>query len=246
MRRVLLLVLAACGDNHAVPIIDAPAAKVVDASPDAPPIDAPPFVRVYSHVEPHIDLGGTITTLEGPPQATQVDTQWDFYFDVPDGSRLIMRVPSATSDYLPMIRGVVAHDHLRIRNFYMLGADEIAAAEGALGVTFDPAKAILEVDFRNATIGGYGVTLTRAGNPVTPEFGVALDGNDAPQLSQVTVVGGNGSTLLLANLPPGNVSFTPIVPAGATLPCQARDADPLPLVAGTVTWFDYECGNAED
>lgn len=246
MKRAILLVLAACGDNHATAVIDAPAAKVVDASPDAPPIDAAPFVRVYGHVEPHIDLGGTVTKIEGPPQAAQVDAQWDFYFDVPDGSRLVMRVPSATTDYVPMIRGVVAHDHLRVRNFYMLGADEIAAAESALGVTFDPTKAILEVDFRNAEIGGYGVTLTHAGSPVTAELGIALDGSDAPQLSQVTLVGGNGSTLLLANLPPGDVSFTPIVPAGATLPCQPRDADPLPLVAGTVTWFDYECGMGED
>ena len=157
-----------------------------------------------------------------------------------------MKVPGGSSGYLPMIRGVVAHDHLRIRNFYMLGADEMDADETALGVTFDPAKAILEVDFRNASIGGYGVTLTRAGNPVTPEFGVALDGSDAPQLSQVTLVGGNGSTPLLGNLPPGDVTFTPIVPAGATLPCQPRDANPLPLVAGTVTWFDYECGMGED
>jgi len=42
------------------------------------------------------------------------------------------------------------------------------------------------------------------------------------------------------------VMFTPIVPSGATLPCQPRDANPLPLVAGTVTWFDYECGMGED
>jgi hypothetical protein len=246
MKRLVLLLLAACGDNHPTAVIDAPAVDVIDASPDAPSIDAAPFVRVYSHVEPHIDLGGNVTTLEGPSRAAQIDAQWDFYFDVPDGSRLIMRVPSATSDYLPMIRGVVAHDHLRIRNFYMLGVDELAAASSALGVTFDPSLAILEVDFRNAAIGGYGVTLTRAGNPVTPGFGVVLDASDAPQLSETTLVGGNGSTLLLANLPPGDVTFTPIVPSGATLPCQPRDADPLPLAAGTVTWFDYECGMGED
>jgi hypothetical protein len=246
MRRVLLFLLAACGDNHPAAVIDAPTAHLFDASPDARELDAAPFVRVYGQVDPHIDPGGPVTKIEGPPQSAQLDDQWSFYFDVPDGSRLIMRVPSATSDYLPMIRGVVAHDHLRVRNFYMLGADELAAASSALGVTFDPSLAILEVDFRNATTGGYGVTLTRAGNPVTPGFGVVLDGSDAPQLGETTLVGGNGSTLLLANLPPGDVTFTPIVPSSATLPCQPRDANPLPLVAGTVTWFDYECGMGED
>jgi hypothetical protein len=142
---------------------------------------------------------------------------------------------------------VIAYDHLRPRVFYLLTEDEIAATTAALDVTFDPSTAILEVDFRNAELGGYGVTLTTpGGDVVAPAFGVVFDGDDQPQLGELTLVGGNGSTLLLAGLPPGPVHFAPIVPAGATLPCQPRDADPLPLVAGAVTWFDYECGNGTD
>jgi hypothetical protein len=61
------------------------------------------------------------------------------------------------------------------------------------------------------------------------------------------VTGGDGSTLLLGNVPPGDVSLSPIVPVAATLPCHTDgDAQPLPLVAGAVTWFDFECGSATD
>ena len=175
------------------------------------------------------------------------DDTGDFFFDVPDGSRLIVRVPGSVDDeYLPMIRGVVAHDHLRPRNYYLLSQPEIVATESALGVLLDPTTATLEVDFRNVAIGGYGVTLTQNGGSLAPSFGVAVDGNDEPVLSEVTVVGGDGSTLLLAGLPPGTVSLTAIVPSGAAFPCEARDADPLPLEAGTVTWFDFECAGNPD
>jgi len=213
---------------------------------DAPMVDAAQLVRVYGHISPNVVLDGSPSTIEGPLVNAQLDGQGDFYFDVPDGSRLIMRVPASVEGHLPMIRGVVAHDHLRPRVYYLLGPDELTGVASALNVTFDPSTAILEVDFRNAEIGGYGVTLTGSSGVITPAFGVVLDSNDAPQLGQLTLVGGNGSTLVLAGLPPGNVSFAPIVPVGATLPCQPRDADPLPLVAGTVTWFDYECGNGQD
>jgi hypothetical protein len=227
------------------------AAITVDASDDvATPIDAAPTVRVYGTVIEtgvRADLVGPITTIEGPPLTTSPDDTGDFFFEVPDGSRLIVRVPGSVGDvYLPMIRGVVARDHLRPRNYYLLSQPEIDGAESALGVTFDPSTAILEVDFRNVVIGGYGVTVTRNNTPVAPSFGVAIDGAGNPVLSQITVVGGDGSTLLLAGLPPGDVSLTPIVPSGAAFPCEARDADPIPLEAGTVTWFDYECAGNPD
>jgi hypothetical protein len=226
------------------------AAMIADA-PDAPPaVDAAPVVRVYGTVVEtgeQTGLDGPITTIEGPPLTTGLDDTGDFYFEVPDSSRLIVRVPGSNDHfYLPMIRGVVAHDHLRPRNYYLLSQPEIDGAETALGVTFDPSTAILEVDFRNVVAGGYGVMLTQDNAPVAPSFGVVIDGAGNPVLSQLTVVGGDGSTLLLAGLPPGEVSLTPIVPSGATFPCEARDADPIPLEAGAVTWFDFECAGNPD
>lgn len=256
MRPGLLLVVgtavAACGDGGGT---GTDATHTVDAALDAaigdapPPIDAAQLVRVYGSV---IETGaeadlGPITTLEGPTLTTSVDDSGDFFFDVPDGSRLIVRVPASAGDaYRPMIRGVVAHDHLRPRNYYLLSQAEIDAAATALGVTFDPSTAILEVDFRNVELGGYGVTLTRNGAPLSPSFGIVADGDGAPVSSELTIVGGDGSTLLLAGLPPGDVSLVPIVPEGAAFPCEARDADPLPLEAGAVTWFDYECAGNPD
>jgi hypothetical protein len=241
---------AACGDQAG------PRAHTTDASTDAdaidaaPPIDTAQIVRVYGHVVEtgeQVGLDGLITTVEGPAMTTTPDPTGDFYFEVPDSSRLITRVPGSNDDvYLPMIRGVVAHDHLRVRNYYLLSQPEIDAAENALGVTFDPSTAILEVDFRNVVIGGYGVTLTRNGNSLAPSFGIVVDGNGNPVQSEVTVVGGDGSTLLLAGLPPGDVLLTPIVPSDAAFPCEARDADPIPLEAGVVTWFDYECAGNPD
>ncbi len=241
--------VAACGDQ-AAPRTHTPDASTDAEAIDAAPVDTAQIVRVYGHVVEtgdQVGLDGLITTLEGPAMTTTPDPTGDFFFEVPDGSRLITRVPGSNGDvYLPMIRGVVADEHLRIRNYYLLSQPEIDADESALGVTFDPSAAILEVDFRNVVIGGYGVTLTRNGNSLAPSFGVVVDGNGNPVLSEITVVGGDGSTLLLAGLPPGDVSLSALVPSGAAFPCEARDADPIPLRAGEVTWFDFECAGNPD
>ncbi len=245
-----LVALTACGDNQARSLPadgwqDVPAdARIHDGPADAPT----PMVRVFGHVEAYgeAQTGMEVVTLEGTPQMTLTDEQGDFYFDAPEGSRLIMQVKER-GQMLSMIRGVLAYDHIRPRVFYLLTAEEVTATESALGISFDPNKAIVEVDFRNAEIGGYGATLTTSTNvALMPAFGVALDANEQPQASQVTVAGGNGSTLLLGGLPEGSATFTPIVPERASLPCLPRDANPLPLVAGVVTWFDFECGNGTD
>lgn len=246
----ILLVGSACGDNLSLPPdsprVDAAMALVDSPRPDAMP-DAAPLVRVQGNVDYNGPLAGvSVTTLGPSPQTTMTDAAGDFFFDAPDGSRLVFKAtPMASLGLLPMIRGVVARDDLRPRVFYMLSQSELSNAS-QLGVTFDPTEAIIEVDFRNAAIAGYGATLSSGGASIQPEFGIAYDDNGDPQLSLLTVAGGNGSTLLLAGLPAGDVSFAPSVPAGATLPCQPRDANPLPVQAGTVTWYDYECGNATD
>jgi len=244
--------LLACGDNLQVRTQDAasPDSNRADAAAsDAAPDAFVPLVRVFGYVEAYGDPVGaaTVTTLEGPPQTTTTALNGTFYFDAPEGSRLIMRVdPVPITGALPMIRGVIAYDHLRPRNFYILTAEEIAGAS-SLGIDYDPADAIVEVDFRNASIGGYGATLTTTNNtPLAPDYGVVFDDQGQPQVGQLTVAGGNGSTLLLGGLPPGPATFAPVVPAAATLPCQPRDANPLPLEAGVVTWYDYECGNGQD
>ena len=205
------------------------------------------LVRVFGNVNYNGGLDSvTITRLGAAGEISHTDANGDFFFDAIDGSLLIMEaaVPSRP-ELIPMIRGVIAHDHIRPRVFYLLGPSDVTAASG-LGLSFDPAKAIVEVDFRNAAIGGYGATLTRAGQVVTPGFGIVYDASGNPQAGQITATGGDGSTLLLGDLAPGDVAFGASVPAAATLPCQPRDAAPLPTMAGVVTWFDYECGTATD
>jgi len=244
---VCALALVGCGDDLRPVAHDAAVLPPMnDVAVDAPAaLDAPRLVRVYGDIIQDAPIIGAVVTLEGPAVSSQPDANNEFYFDVPDGSRLIVQAPAGDT-VLSMIRGVIAHDQLRVRNFYMLSHAEIDAASAALGVTFDPNTAIVEVDFRNAEIGGYGVTLDGGNGPLTPTFGVVVDANGDVQLGQRTLVGGDGSTLLLAGLPPGSASFSALVPPEATLPCQPRDATPLPLVAGAVTWFDFECGNGED
>ncbi len=247
LQTLAALLLVACGDNSRVQeVADGP----TDGTVDAEVVDAfKPMVRVFGHVEANGQpvFAASVTTLEGTQLSTTTDTDGNFYFDVVEGSRLIMRVdPIGLHDALPMIRGLIAYDHLRVRNFYIIIEDEVIAAE-SLGIEFDPTKAIVEVDFRNAAIGGYAATLTPPGEPpLQPAFGIVTDEDGQPELGQTTIAGGNGSTLLLGGLSPGAVDFAAIVPAGATLPCQPRDAQPLPLEAGVVTWFDYECGEGED
>ncbi len=242
---VLPLLLAACGDNSLLATSDAPMHPHPDAMPDAP-IDAAKMVRISGNVDFNGGLAGVTITLVGTGRTTTTDANGDFFFDVPEGSRAIFRAEATSHPELfPMIRGVVAADNLRPRIFYLMGPPDVTSASG-LGKTFDSTKATVEIDFRNAEIGGYAATLSSAGT-LTPEFGMVYDNNGDPHLGTATVDGGSGSTLLLANLPANDAtSFTAVVPQAATLPCQPRDADPLPLVAGAVTWVDYECGTATD
>lgn len=249
---ITLLAVAACGDDTSAPldaplpedtnVVDLDSLVAVDAA-----VDSPRNVTISGSVDFQGALPGVyVSSVDLPNVQSITDIHGDYGLDWPDGQPLVMRaVPVDRPELRSMIRGVIAHDQIRHRVFYLLGPpDEEAAA--SLGHPLDDEHAIVEVDFRNASIGGYGVMITIGGAPVTPAFGIAYDAEGAPHLSQVTVSGGDGSTLLLGGLPVGTASFTPIVPAGATLPCEVRDYDPLPLEAGVVTWVDFECGGADD
>jgi hypothetical protein len=220
-------------------ITDADAATA-DAGADAV-VDAGPPVRVSGHV----DYGGpvsaaTVTVLSPSSQSTITDSNGDFFFYFPAGTKIVVKV--SAPNLFPMIRGMVAGSTMRIRNFYLAGPPEIEAAQ-SLGRTFDPTKAIVEVDFRNASVGAYSVSLVSASGALIPGFGMAFDEHGDPQLSTSTLTGGDGSTLLLADLAPSTVSFVPSAPADAGAP-QPCDAQELPLEANTVTWFDFETGSA--
>ena len=213
---------------------------------DATNEDAPPPVlkRVSGHVE--LDgpvVGAQVTVLSPSAKTTTTDANGDFFFYLPLGASAVVKVEK--SPLFPMIRGVVVGETNRIRVFYMAGPAEKAAVEG-LGLSLDPSKGVIEVDFRNATVGGYGAKLTGAGASVAPGFGLAFDADGNPVQSTKTVSGGNGSTLLLGNVPAGSLTFAPETPLDAGLPCKPCDANPLPVQPGVVTWFDFECGNATD
>jgi len=252
MRRALLLVaIAGCGDNIAVHTDAARAdTAMVDSAITDAHLDAPArMVRVFGNVNYNGGLENVrVITLEmTPAQSCLTDMNGDFYFDAPEGAPLIMEVlPPLGSGLIPMVRGVVAEDHLRPRVFYLMGPPDIAAA-ASVSESFDPTEAIVEVDFRNSMIGGYGAILADGTQTLMPRFGLVYDTNGNPQVGEQTVTGGDGTTLLLGGLPVGHASFAPIVPAAATLPCHTDgDAQPLPLLAGVTTWFDFECGNATD
>lgn len=215
----------------------------IDASPDA---DAEAGVVVQERVAGHVEHNGTplgnakVTVLAPASQITSTDASGDFFFYAPVGSVAIFEVEA--TDYVPMVRGVTVQKNGRIRVFYMTATSELAVAT-QLGQTVDPAKGIVEVDFRNANVGGYGATMKNAQqSTVTPGFGIVYDQNGDPQLSMTTVTGGDGTTLLLGNVPPDTVSFTPTVPMGGA--CTPCDAPTIPIRAGTITWYDFECGNA--
>lgn len=260
----MVLAIAACSSapaagEAAVPdaasIVDsasADAATIVDDATDAAAdasadVDAaPPVLKRFSgHVEYNGPVtGATVTLLAPSPAMTTTDTNGDFFFYAPVGSAAIVKVEA--TDAYPMIRGVVVKEPSRIRVFYLAGPAEAQAAQ-AIGRSFDLAKGIVEVDFRNAAMGGYTATMKNGGGAiVTPAFGLALDANGDPVESQQTITGGDGSTLLFGDVPPDTVSFTAIVPDAGALPCQPCDAPALPVHAGVVTWFDFECGSATD
>ena len=211
--------------------------------------DAPPVLRRFSgtvELDGKPVVGARVDLMAPLLASAMTDATGAFFFLAPVGTSAIVKVvPPAATGALAMIRGVQVTDPSRIRVFYLLRASDAKALE-AFGLTIDPTKGIVETDFRNAQTGGYGVTLKNASGTVSPGFGIAFDATESPVLSTVTVTGGNGSTLLYGNVPTGNVSFTPTVPGDAGRPCQPCDAPELPIQAGTVTWFDFECGSATD
>ena len=168
----------------------------------------------------------------------------NFEFFLPEGRTAIVKVtPPAGSDAMPMIRAMVIKANLRPREYYLVGRDERLAAQ-ALGLTLDATKAIVEVDFRNATSGGYSAQLKTGANNIVPGFGVAVDGAGMPVASTSTVTGGQGSTLFLGNITPATFSVTASSPADAGAACRPCDAPELPMEANVVTWVDFECGAA--
>jgi hypothetical protein len=258
--------LIACATVSVVPL-DGP--DVDDAAPDssvtadaftptdATPVDsAPPDAGSDADAAPvvlkrfsgHVDYNGavagaTVTMLSPSAMTTTTDLSGDFFFYAPVGSSAVVKV--VAPNLFPMIRGIVIADVTRIRNFYLAGPPEQQAAQ-SLGLSFDVAKGIVEVDFRNAVVGGYGATMRKSGAPVTPGFGIALDDVGAPQSSLLTLTGGDGTTLLLGDVPAGTVSFAPKLPDAGVMACKPCDAPALPVQPGVVTWFDFECGSATD
>lgn len=219
-------------------------AGVHDAGSDADADAGPP---VLEKVTGSVDFGGpmkgvTVELLAPTSESVVTDETGTFFFFAPVGSTAVIKAtPPADAGAYPMIRGIVAEKGARVRIFYLEAKSDLDVLP-SLGVTGDDSKAIVEVDFRNASVGGFGATMTNGASVVMPGYGVAYDSDGKAVKSLTTVTGGDGTTLLFGNVAPGNVSFTAIVPQDAGLPCTPCDAPILPLQAGVVTWFDFECG----
>lgn len=220
-----------------------------DADLEAGDADADSALPILKRFSGGIDFNGPFAgakvELLAPTQESLVtDETGNFFFYAPVGSVAVVKAtPPEDAGALPMIRGIVVEDAARVRIFYLQAKSDLDGL-AALGITLDPTKAIVEVDFRNAEIGGYGVTMKNgAGATLTPGFGIA-SGASGFESSLVTLRGGDGTTMFYGNVEPGEVSFTPVVPADAGNPVIPCDAPKLPLEPGVVTWFDFECGLA--
>lgn len=202
--------------------------------------DAAPIV--LKPIGGHVEAGGAVVgakvTVLSPPMTTTTDASGNFVLNLPLGAAVVIKVEALDTTRLPMIRGLVVGQTNRPRVFFLTGPQELGALQ-SLGDTLDPAKALVEVDFRNSTQGGYSVTLTGGGATLTPGFGAALDAMGSPQSTMVTLAGGTGSTLYLGNVAPSNVSFAPHT-GDAGLPCTPCDGPALPTQAGVVTWYDWK------
>lgn len=226
---------------------DAPS-RTADAAADAgdaTDAGAAPIVivSVGGHVEAGGPVAGATVRVLSPPMVTTTDADGNFFFYLPLGAAIVMKVEAPDDKHLAMIRGLVVGTN-RPRTFYLTGPDELGALK-SLGFTLDPDKALVEVDFRNSKQGGYSVTMMSGGTALTPGFGAALDKDGVPQSTMMTLAGGKGSTLYLGNVEKGDVSFEPNI-GDAGLPCQPCDGPKLPTQAGVVTWYDFECGTATD
>jgi hypothetical protein len=221
-------------------------AQAADAYAAADAADAAPVVlkQIGGHVEAGGAVVGAKVSVLSPPMMTTTDASGNFTFNLPLGAAVVIKVEALDPARLPMIRGLVVGPTNRPRFFFLTGPQELGALQ-SLGFTPDPAKALVEVDFRNSTHGGYSVTLTGGGTTLTPSFGAALDGTGVPRATMVTLAGGTASTLYLGNVAPSDVAFTPDI-GDAGLPCKPCDGPALPTQAGVVTWYDFECGSATD
>lgn len=224
-------------------VVDGQLVDAVVTTPDAVVMMPDASIAPDAALGMPVHITGVVDGLAGATVASNAGTattnaNGEFSLDVASGTELVMRASTADTMHLHMIRGVVAQAGMRTRHFNLVTKAQLSAMS-ALGVTFDPTKAIVEVNFLHASAGGYGVKLTQASGTVTPPFGIADSGGD--YVLATTTQTAFATSVLLANLPPGDTKFTAITP-GATLPCQRRDVDPLPLEANTVTWVDFECG----
>lgn len=216
----------------------------VDSDSDADA--APPLLeKVVGSVDFNGPMKGVTVELLSPTTDSLVtDETGTFFFFAPQGSTAVIKAtPPSDAGAYPMIRGVVVEKAARVRIFYLQAKSDLDVLT-SLGVTQDDSKAIVEVDFRSAQVGGFGVTMKSGMTVVSPGYGLAYDADGKAVKSLVTITGGDGTTLLLGNVAPSSVGFTAIVPQDAGLPCVPCDAPVLPLQSGVVTWFDFECGTA--
>lgn len=241
-------------DRVAVDALDVVAVDRVDAGVGVPARDVP-----------LVDLAGcaidaaTLVTLNG----TVYDTQFGNPIEgatvsVEDGCPLFVRTTAANGGYgmrlprgvptflraasdatVPFIRGFVLPDVPTIQDFYVLSWSLFGPAARSLGINVDPTRGHVWVSFENATVAGYGATLSAAhGAPLTR----AADSDYAVALSRTTLAGGAGHWFLVfPNIEAGSTTIEVTAPSGhRCTPRQPLVADWI-VRAGVVTYYEADC-----
>jgi hypothetical protein len=182
-----------------------------------------------------------VTLLTSVPPLTFESTSGSWEFMVPSGCHAV--VVGEAQGRLTMLRGVLS-PNVRGRDMWNDPVADGEALLGALSLTQDPEKGMLEPDFRNLPSGsagaGWGVNLRATnGSIVEPGYCIAFS-NGFPQVVTPckTISGGSDSTLFAGNIPPGVYTLEPVAPSGATN--FACDLPLLPILPNTVTQVDYE------
>ena len=138
----------------------------------------------------------------------------------------------------PAMRGVVAPAAgLTGVDLNLPPAAQVAAIEGILGVTLDPSKGILAVNWNNTatTAGGFAATIS-----ATADGSFTFSSNGTPTMSASTLPNGD-NVLVFYNVDAGSTTVTPTVPAGET--CTAEYGITSHRVEGeTISLAEFDCG----
>lgn len=214
----------------------------VDASADTGcPPETRPLVSVSGTVYSNDDgsaLANARVSVEGEcaPAAITTAIGGQFRLMLPLGSTAFLR--AAAPECVPFLRGFEVPPDGTTQDYYVVRRSSFDAMATSLGYTVDPTKGYVWVSFENATVAGYGATISAAhGRAVTR----AVGSDTAVAYSETSLAGDlDHWFVLFPNTAVGTTTITLTAPAGHRCTPRQRITEWI-VRADAVTYYEADC-----